>query len=173
MGKWQNIYQSLEAAGVDINKQLEGTSWLDRFIPSFPQQAGKMLDLGCGLGADMLRFSQLGFTPYGLDLEQKAVDFVQKTYGFTSQKHNFRQPLPFEDQTFSLVLSRLAVHYLNMAEAKKLFKDVQRVLQARGKLLFIVNSKRHLELGLQYNYTDALEVSPNFWHLPHDHMKRS
>jgi ubiquinone/menaquinone biosynthesis C-methylase UbiE len=173
MGKWQNIYQSLEAAGVDINKQLEGTSWLDRFIPSFPQQAGKMLDLGCGLGADMLRFSQLGFTPYGLDLEQKAVDFVQKTYGSTSQKHNFRQPLPFEDQTFSLVLSRLAVHYLNMAEAKKLFKDVQRVLQARGKLLFIVNSKRHLELGLQYNYTDALEVSPNFWHLPHDHMKRS
>jgi len=82
MGKWQSIYQSLEAGGGGaLRAQLESAVWLDRFIPQLDEATGRMLDLGCGMGADMLRCAQLGYEPHGLDLEEVAVRFVSNDYG--------------------------------------------------------------------------------------------
>ncbi len=168
MGKWEEIYRSLEKQGVNVSDQLAGTAWLDKFIPILGETKGKMLDLGFGLGADMLRCAKLGYEPYGLELEQKAVSFVSVTYGFQAQCHNLRNPLPFSNGTFSLVLSRFALHYLRPAQAENLFKEVRRVLKPEGWLIFAVNSESHRRLGLQYNYTDAKELEPQVWHLPND-----
>lgn len=168
MGKWESIYQDLENSGVDIAEQLAGTTWLDRFIPNFGESRGNMLDLGCGLGANMLRCAKLGYEPHGLDLEARAVKFITFTYGFYAKQHDFGDPLPFEDATFSLVLSRFALHYLRPARAQALFREIRRVLKSRGQLLFVVNSERHQRLRLQYDYTDAIELEPQVWHLPND-----
>jgi SAM-dependent methyltransferase len=168
MGKWEAIYQNLENRGVDVAEQLAGTTWLDRFIPYFNQTRGNMLDLGCGLGADMLRCAKLGYEPYGLDLEAQAVEFVAAQYGFYGQRHDFGDPLPFDDGMFSLVLSRFALHYLRPAQAQVLFGEIGRVLEPRGQLLFVVNSESHRRLGLQYDYTEATELEPHVWYLPND-----
>ncbi len=168
MGKWDAMYQGLEAKGIDLAKQLKGAAWMNRFTPYLGNERGKMLDLGCGLGADMLRCAELGYEPYGLDLEKKAVDFVPGQYGFSTKHHDFSQPLPYDNETFSLVVSRFAVHYLAPTKAKEMFAEVKRVLKPKGKLLFLVNSKTQFELKLQYNYTDAKELEPDFWHLPKD-----
>ncbi|MEZ4676521.1 MAG: hypothetical protein R2932_20035 [Caldilineaceae bacterium] len=85
VGKWATIYQRLQAEGVDVDTQLAGTVWLDQFIPMLGICTGNMLDLGCGLGADMLRCAQLGYQPHGLDLEANAVNFVQTQYGLPAQ----------------------------------------------------------------------------------------
>lgn len=168
MGKWDRIYQRLQDSGLDVEKQLEGTAWMNRFIPSFNKEHGDMLDLGCGMGADMLRCSQLGFNPFGLDLEQKAVDFVNNTYGFETKQHDFSQPLPFDDEAFTLVLSRFALHYLNAEHAEAMFQEIKRILKPKGQLLFLVNSDTHRKMKLQYDYTNAQEIAPNFWNLPND-----
>jgi len=168
MGKWDEMYQNLQEVGLDVHEQLSGTKWLDRFILQVGDTTGKSLDLGCGLGADMLRCAALGYEPHGLDLESQAVEFVNETYGFASRHHNFGQPLPYPNEMFSLVLSRFALHYLYPTKAYALFREIHRVLKPSGKLLFAVNSKSHRELGLQYDYTDAIEVEPNVWRLPND-----
>jgi len=168
MGKWETIYQTLQAKGIDMDEQLAGTRWLDQFIPQLGDGGGKMLDLGCGLGADMLRCAQLGYEPHGLDLEGSGVAFVQSRYGFAAQQIDFGQPLPFPSATFSLVISRFALHYLSSTVARRLFAEVRRLLQPSGKLLFVVNSESHRRLALQYDYTEAVELEPHLWHLPHD-----
>lgn len=168
MGKWQTLYQTLQAQGVEVATQLAGTTWLDRFLPRLGACSGPMLDLGCGLGADMLRCAQLGYQPHGLDLEPSAVDFVRTAYGFPTQQQDFGQPLPYADETFALVLSRFALHYLRPAAARQMFAEVWRVLQPSGKVLFAVNSETHRRLGLQYDYTGAIELEPQVWHLPND-----
>lgn len=168
MGKWQSIYQSLEADGVDPTTQLRGTAWLDRFIPRLGDTTGEMLDLGCGMGADMLRCAQLGYQPHGLDLEERATQFVNSRYGFSAQQHNLGDLLPFDDATFSFVLSRFAIHYLRPSAARKLFGEVLRVLKPGANFLFAVNSETHRCLDLQDDYRGATEVEPHFWRLPHD-----
>ena len=80
MGKWEEMYQSLQEAGLDVDEQLAGTKWLDRFILQLGDTTGKSLDLGCGLGADMLRCAAWGYEPHGLDLERQAVEFVNGNY---------------------------------------------------------------------------------------------
>ena len=116
----------------------------------------------------MLRCAELGFTPHGLDLEAEAVNFVGEQYGFEVHQHDFARPLPFESESFSLVLSRFALHYLRPAQARRMFAEVQRVLRANGKLLFLVNSDTHRQLGLQYDYSGAVELEPQVWRLPND-----
>ena len=75
MGKWQSIYQSLEAGGGALRAQLESAVWLDRFIPQLDEATGGYLTRG-GMGADMLRCAQLDYEPYGLDLEEVAVGYT-------------------------------------------------------------------------------------------------
>ena len=168
MGKWEEMYQSLQAEGIDVEQQLIGTKWLDRFIPKFGEVSGKSLDLGCGLGADMLRCAALGYEPYGVDLEKRAVEHVKEQYGFMAQQHNFGQSLPYPNETFALVVSRFALHYLRSDQARQLFREIYRVLEPSGKFLFVVNSQTHRELKLQYDYSDAIEIEPNVWRLPND-----
>ncbi|MEZ4676522.1 MAG: class I SAM-dependent methyltransferase [Caldilineaceae bacterium] len=79
--------------------------------------------------------------------------------------------MPYAAATFTLVLSRFALHYLHPAAARAMFGEIRRVLQPGGKLLFVVNSETHRQLGLQYDYTDAIELEPQVWHLPHDKMR--
>jgi ubiquinone/menaquinone biosynthesis C-methylase UbiE len=101
-------------------------------------------------------------------LEEVAVRFVSTHYGFAAQQGDFSGPLPFDDATFSFVLSRFAIHYLRPCEARDCFKEVLRVLKPGGSFLFAVNSETHRRLGLQYNYSGAIELEPQVWRLPSD-----
>ena len=168
---WTKIYAGLAASGLDLNAQLAGTVWLDRYLPTVGAHRGRMLDLGCGLGADMLRCARLGYEPFGLDLETQALEYLTSTYGFPTRRHDLNELLPFTDVSFRLVISRFALHYLHPAAARTLFKEVWRVLEEDGFFLFVVNSETHRRFGLQYDYTDAAEVEPNYWHLPHDRAR--
>lgn len=171
MGKWKDIYQKLLNDNIDIAEQLAGTAWIDKFVPYLNRVSGNMLDLGCGLGADMLRCAKLGFQPYGLDLEPQALKFLASQYGFDVCQFNFSQPLPFENESFSFVLSRFALHYLPPDEAQEMFSEVRRILKPNGLLLFVVNSQTHRQRKLQYDYSEAIEIEPHVWYLPHDKQR--
>ncbi|MFO7543933.1 MAG: class I SAM-dependent methyltransferase [Trueperaceae bacterium] len=164
---WNAIYRDLIEGGVDAETQRQGTAWLDHVLPLLPaREPGRALDLGCGLGADMLRLRLEGFTPVGLDAEPRAVDFVKRSYGLEAYRCDFAAALPFLDAHFRLVISRFAMHFLDDAAARRLFQEVRRVLEPDGLLAFVVNSDEHRRRGLQYDYRGAREVAPGTWHLP-------
>lgn len=176
---WDAIYHDLIARGMDPEAQRRGTSWLESVLALLPDERtgvdgavapapsrGRSLDLGCGLGADMLRLEREGFTPVGLDAEPRAVDFVREKYGLETHRADFAAPLPFPDAHFRLVTSRFALHFLDESAAQYLFREVRRVLEPGGLLAFVVNSSEHRERGLQYDYDGAREVAPGCWHLP-------
>jgi ubiquinone/menaquinone biosynthesis C-methylase UbiE len=54
---WDDIYRELETLGLDPDEERAGTAWLDPFWHLLGEPRGKMLDVGCGLGADMARFA--------------------------------------------------------------------------------------------------------------------
>ncbi|MDQ3315853.1 MAG: class I SAM-dependent methyltransferase [Actinomycetota bacterium] len=163
---WDDIYRELETSGLDPDEERAGTAWLDPFWHLLGEPRGKMLDVGCGLGADMARFAAEGWRPVGIDLEARATGFVGRTYGFPAYTADIRCPLPFDDETFNLASSRFAIHFLPPGGARDLFRELRRVLRPEGRLIFAVNSQEHRRLGLQYDYTDAFEREADYWHLP-------
>ena len=164
---WNAIYRDLIDRGVDPETQRRGTAWLNQVLPLLPpREPGRALDLGCGLGADMLRLRLEGFTPVGLDDEPRAVAFVKDRYGLEAHRADFAAPLPFPDTHFRLVISRFALHFLDQAGVQLPFHEVRRVLEPDGLLAFVVNSDEHRRRGLQYDYDGAEEVAPGTWHLP-------
>lgn len=167
LSQWDSIYERLEAEGsLAMRKQQEeGTAWLDEFLPLLGESGGESLDLGCGMGSDMVRYAELGWRPSGVDLSGRAVEYV-KGLGFPAQVADMREALPFESGRFSLVTGRCSLHFFPKAQVQFLFTEIRRVLEPAGKLLFVVNSERHRKQGIQYDYTGARRLEDNYWELP-------
>lgn len=113
----------------------------------------------------MLRYAQLGWTPTGVDLSARAIEFV-RGLGFSAQVSDMREPLPFEDGRFDLVTGRCSLHFFPPEHTRALFGEILRVLRLGGRLLFVVNSEQHRAQGLQYDYRAAVQLEENYWELP-------
>ena len=74
--------------------------------------------------------------------------------------------MPFENERFSLVTGRCALHFFPPDQARALFEEIRRILEPSGKLLFIVNSEQHRAQGLQYDYRGAKRLEEHYWEIP-------
>lgn len=167
MSRWDDIYASLEAKGMAAlsSQRRAGTAWIDEFLPLLGAPTGESLDIGCGLGSDMVRYAELGWEPTGMDLSTRAVEHV-KRLGFPAHVANMWELLPFSDQRFDLVTGRCSLHFLPPSETRRLFAEIRRILKPGGKLLFIVNSEEHRLQRLQYDYEGAERLEGNYWEIP-------
>jgi SAM-dependent methyltransferase len=167
MSQWDAIYERLEANGTleRRNQQHEGTAWLDEFLPLLGEPGGESLDLGCGVGSDMIRYRELGWSPSGVDLSAKAVEHVRRL-GFAARIADIRERLPFESEHFALVTGRCSLHFFPPEQARALFEEIHHILAPGGKLLFIVNSEQHRAQGLQYDYRGAKRLEGNYQEIP-------
>ncbi|CAM4524866.1 ubiquinone/menaquinone biosynthesis C-methylase UbiE [Paenibacillus endophyticus] len=100
-----------------------------------------ILDLGCGQGYDLFRISELlddGSRLVGIDSMENSIIKAKKNYGQDVRinfiNHNFAQDIPFNDDSFDLVISN------NMLECIKdkqhLLREVHRVLKPEGQVIF-------------------------------------
>ncbi len=88
----------------------------------------KMLDFGCGLGANTKFFYEQGFEVYGIDISELAIEKCIKNNGFN--KDNFKSLNLFEYNTleeifgirFDLVVASETLYYFSK-------KDVQKILE--------------------------------------------
>lgn len=101
--------------------------------------AERVLDVGCGRGYLARRLSAaVGPTGrvMGVDPSARAVELAAQ-----SAPANCRfivgtaQDLDFEDRSFDLVVSTLAVHHIPPAERARAFAEFRRVLRPGGRLL--------------------------------------
>ncbi len=86
---WEIIYEQ--------NKQLNLYPWsnivsfLFRYRTYFVDSPGSILELGCGSGANLHPFANLGKDCIGIDLSSSAVDFARKYANKSSLDINFKQ----------------------------------------------------------------------------------
>jgi ubiquinone/menaquinone biosynthesis C-methylase UbiE len=127
----------------------------------FPLDA-KLLDLGTGQGQDALFFASNNFEVTAVDSSDQALEFAkdsdkQSLVNFVSA--DISQKLPFEDSSFDIVYSHLALHYFDTETTKRLFQEINRVLKPEGVLAFLVNSISDPEIS------EAEEVEENYFKL--------
>jgi SAM-dependent methyltransferase len=94
----------------------------------------RILDVGCGTGANLLMLSQFGDAE-GVDLSEDALAFCRER-GLKNVKLGAAEKLPYDDGTFDLVTALDVVEHMDDDLAG--LKEMRRVLRPGGRVLLFV-----------------------------------
>jgi ubiquinone/menaquinone biosynthesis C-methylase UbiE len=137
------------------------------FELSDPQIIDTVLDVACGPGIIVCELAKKVRHVTGIDItpamieeaknlqEERTIDNVDWTIGDVTR-------LPFEDDYFSLVLTRYSFHHL--IEPKRVLEEMKRVCKPKGKILVIdvtpdkdkIEAYNHVEKLRDSSHTEAL-----------------
>lgn len=99
-------------------------------------QAGKGLDLGCGLGSQCLALARRGYTVYGMEIATNLA--AQARRAGVSVAAGSALELPFADKSLDFVYAVGVLHHLPNRQAQRVaFAEVARVLRPGG--VFIIH----------------------------------
>lgn len=105
------------------------------------RQAGeqRLLNVGCGTGADALRYAKLGYDVEGIDISDRAVETARiaaEQYSLTARARFSVQPgesLIFPDESFDIVVGVNVLHHMDIPAA---IPEMSRVLKRGGIAIF-------------------------------------
>lgn len=142
-----------------LHQKYQSTDWIDKpsffsqeAIQYFPKK-GKLLELGAGQGQDSRFFASHGYKIISTDVSDFALNLSQgktKTNlkdNISWQQIDISQPLPFNDNSFDIVYSHLAVHYFDKKITQQIFSEIYRVLKPNGIVALLTNSVSDPEYG--------------------------
>lgn len=136
--------------------------WLETYIEILgpPTPDTKILELGCGEGRDTRFLSERGFAVTATDISQEQLELCkQNAPRAVHRVLDLRAPLPFADNSFSVVLASLCLHYFDWDTTKKMVADIHRILKLTGHLIVRVNSTS----DVNYGAVGFAAIAPNFY----------
>jgi ubiquinone/menaquinone biosynthesis C-methylase UbiE len=107
-----------------------------------------VLEIGCGLGTDLLQFARAGAHVTGVDLTPRAVELTSRRFDVYGVEGRFQvedaEELSFLDDTFDLVYSNGVLHHT--PNTQKAVDEIRRVLKPGGRVIVMLYHKH------SYNY---------------------
>lgn len=97
----------------------------------------KILEVGCGQGANLWFLAKEGFDVYGIDISPSAIKKAKK---YLSEAYNVKADLkvadarefPYENEFFDIVIDCATVQHLPFKDHKKVYVEINRVLKSAG-----------------------------------------
>lgn len=123
--------------------------WLDEYQDILERNhTQEILDLGCGNGADTLYLKERGYQVLSCDFSKEALKNIKKTIPNTYVKYlNLLEPFKIEDNTYSLIIADLSLHYFDNETTIQIMKEIRRILKKDGILLARVASIHDFNFG--------------------------
>lgn len=126
---------------------------LDQILKNRFQLGMKVLDAGCGEGRNLIYFLRAGFTVFGIDNNQAAIDALQFIAASTRpdlSRDHFQvanaEQIPHPDHMFDLIISSAVLHF---AKDEKhfltMFNELIRCLKPGGMLFIRMASNIGIE----------------------------
>jgi ubiquinone/menaquinone biosynthesis C-methylase UbiE len=113
---------------------------LEPFIPRFAQferwRGKQVLEVGVGLGTDLIRFGRAGAYLSGIDLTEASIELVRRRLALEGLNADLRaadaEDLPFDDDSFDLVYSWGVLHHT--PDTARAVREAVRVARPGGKV---------------------------------------
>jgi SAM-dependent methyltransferase len=123
--------------------RFEKLHYLPRIV-DFSGFAGKrLLEVGCGIGTDLVRFARGGAVCTGIDLSQTAIDLARRNLSVNGVTADLQvgngEALPFPDASFDVVYGHGVVQYT--ADPAQLVRECHRVVRPGGRGIFMVYNR--------------------------------
>lgn len=113
-------------------------------VPFASTKGKKVLEIGCGNGADGVMFARAGAHYTGTDLTIAAVEATRAHFCILGLPGQFQtenaEKLSFADESFDFVYSHGALHHTS--DPSKAFSEVHRVLKPGGRAILMLYNKR-------------------------------
>ena len=119
--------------------------YLPRVVDFDGYRERALLEVGCGIGTDLLRFARGGAWVTGVDLAARAVELADANFtlhgwpdGVDLRVAN-GEALPFADETFDVVYAHGVLQYT--ADPDRMIAECRRVLKTGGEAIFMVYNR--------------------------------
>jgi len=107
-----------------------------RVVP--PKKGMKVLDVGCGTGAQLAIYQEGGCEVSGIDLSSPMLKVAKSKLGEKAVLiTGDAVRIPYPNDTFDLVLSSLFLHQINASLRSAVLEEAMRVLQPDGQILLV------------------------------------
>jgi ubiquinone/menaquinone biosynthesis C-methylase UbiE len=110
----------------------------------------KLLEVGCGLGPDLLQFARGGAVVTGIDLTPRSIELVQRRFALHQLPVEAlvadAEHLPFADDSFDVVYSFGVLHHT--PNTQQAVEEVHRVLRRGGSAIIMLYHKNSLHYAL-------------------------
>lgn len=137
-----------------------------RIIKKFfiPNNAKKVLDVGCGSGRHTMALLREGFQVEAIDSSSTALNIAKDMVLNLDANVNFNEgnivKLPYKDEEFDGIICWGVLHYLTDEEFEKAFSELFRVLKPGGILGLTLRSSEDSECDI--NNKDKMQASNAF-----------
>lgn len=123
--------------------RFEKLHYLPRIVDFNGFAGQRLLEVGCGIGTDLVRFAKGGAVCTGVDLSQTAIDLAKKNMQANGVSADLQigngEALTFPDASFDVVYGHGVVQYT--ADAARLVTECHRVLKPGGRGIFMVYNR--------------------------------
>lgn len=139
---------------------------LEPFIPQCAQfkkwKGKKVLEVGCGVGSDLIRFAQAGADVVGIDLSTRSVLLagerlrLYKYMGTVVEAD--AENIPYRDDTFDFVYSFGVLHHAS--DIEMCISEIYRVLKPGGEVCIMLYHRRSIVALQMYLLFGLLRFRP-------------
>ncbi len=104
----------------------------------------RLLEVGCGVGIDLVRFARGGANVTGIDLAEVSIELARQNFALRGLSGNLQvmngEALEFPDDSFDVVYAHGVIQYT--AHAERMVAEIHRVLKPKGQAIMMVYNRR-------------------------------
>src|SRR3954453_9084416 len=120
---------------VERYRYQEYAPWMPRLMEFEKFRGARLLEVGCGMGTDLLQFARGGARCTGVDLTPRSVEITRHRFKLYGADGNFMlsdgEHLPFRSESFDVVYSNGVLHHT--PDTAGAIREVYRVLRRGGQ----------------------------------------
>ena len=119
---------------VERHRYTEYAPWMPQLMGFDKFRDARLLEIGCGMGTDLLQFARGGACCTGVDLTPRSIEITRHRFRLYNADGAFMisdgENLPFRDESFDVIYSNGVLHHT--PDTAGAIREVHRVLRPGG-----------------------------------------